>query len=180
MLIGGFGPEMVATAGRVADGLIVHPFNTRRSFQELTLPALDRGLETSGRSRTDVDVEWVTMVVTWSTEAERQVAMRSAREQLGFYGSTPAYRPPLDLHGWGDLQPELNRLSKQGRWDQMADLIPDELVEAVAVVGPRDEIAARLVERAAGLADHVGLVNTRNPDPAHFADIVSDLRRLTA
>ncbi len=180
VLVGGFGPAMVAMAGRVADGLIVHPFTTRRSFEELTLPALDRGLETSGRSRADVDVEWVTMVVTWSTEAERQQAMRSAREQFSFYGSTPAYRPPLDLHGWGDLQPELNRLSKQGRWDQMADLVPDELVEAVAVVGPRDEIAARLVERAAGLADHVGLVNTRNPDPAHFADIVADLRRLTA
>ena len=179
VLIGAFGPAMVATAGRVADGLIVHPFTTRRSLEELTLPALDRGLAASGRSRADVDVEWVTMVVTWSSEAERERAMRSAREQLSFYGSTPAYRPPLDLHGWGDLQPELNRLSKQGRWDQMADLVPDDLVEAVAVVGPRDEIAARLVERAAGLVDHVGLVNTRHPDPAHFADIVSDLRRRT-
>ena len=180
VLIGGFGPAMVTTAGRVADGLIVHPFTTRRSFEELTLPALDRGLALSGRSRSHLDVEWVTMVVTWSTESQRQQAMRSARQQLSFYGSTPAYRPPLDLHGWGGLQPELNRLSKQGRWDEMAELIPDELVEAVAVVGPRDEIAARLVARAEGLADHLGLVNSRNPDPAHFADIVADLRRQTA
>jgi probable F420-dependent oxidoreductase len=180
VLIGGFGPDMVAAAGEVADGLIVHPFTTRRSFEELTLPALDRGLARSGRSRAEVDVVWVTSVVTWSSDEERATAMTSARAQFGFYGSTPAYRPTLDRHGWGDLQPELNRLSKLGRWNDMADRIPDELVETVAVVGPRDEIAGRLVERAAGLADHVGLVNNRNPDPAHFADIVTDLRRLTA
>jgi probable F420-dependent oxidoreductase len=177
VLIGGFGPAMVAAAGEVADGLIVHPFTSRRSFEELTLPALDRGLARSGRARGDLDVVWVSTVVTWSSEAERVAAMASARSQFSFYGSTPAYRPPLDLHGWGDLQPELNRLSKQGRWDQMAELIPDELIETMAVVGPRHEIADRLAARTAGLADHVGLVNNRNPDPNHFADIVADLRR---
>ncbi len=177
VLIGGFGPEMVAAAGQVADGLIVHPFTTRRSFEELTLPALDRGLARSGRPRSAVEVVWVTTVVTWSNEAERRLALASARSQFSFYGSTPAYRPPLELHGWGDLQPELNRLSKLGRWDDMAALVPDELIEAVAVVGPRHEIADRLIERSSGLADHLGLVNNRHPDPGHFADIVADLRR---
>jgi probable F420-dependent oxidoreductase len=179
VLIGGFGPAMVAAAGEVADGLIVHPFTTRRSFEDLTLPALDRGLARSGRSRADVDVMWVTTVVTWTTDDERARAMASARAQFAFYGSTPAYRPTLDRHGWGELQPELNRLSKLGRWDEMAERVPDELVETVAVVGPRDEIAGRLVERAEGLADHVGLVNNRNPDPGHFADIVADVGRRT-
>ena len=62
---------MVATAGEVADGLMVHPFTTRRSFEDLTLPALDRGLARAGRARADLDVAWVTSVVTWSTEDER-------------------------------------------------------------------------------------------------------------
>jgi hypothetical protein len=79
----------------------------------------------------------------------------------------------LDLLGFTELHPELNRLSKAGRWDDMTDLIPDELVELIAVVGPRSEIAARLVERAAGLDVTVSLVNNRNPDPTHFADIVA-------
>jgi len=179
VLIGGVGPEMVATAGEVADGLVVHPFTTRRSFEALTLPALDRGLARAGRRRDALDVMWVTTVVTWSDEAQRLAAMASARAQFAFYGSTPAYRATLAMHGWDDRQPELNRLSKAGRWDEMADLIPDELVETVAVVGPRDEIASRLVERAAGLAEHVGLVNNRNPDPTHFADIVAEVRRAT-
>jgi probable F420-dependent oxidoreductase len=175
ILVGGFGPGMVGVAGEVADGLIVHPFNSRRSMEELTLPALDRGLERAGRERADVEVIWVTMVVPWSDEAERDEAMMSAKAQLGFYGSTPAYRPTLDLHGWGGLQPELNRLSKEGRWDLMIDLVPDELVETVAVTGPRDEIAGKVAERAAGISDHIGLVNNRNPDPANFADIVAAL-----
>jgi probable F420-dependent oxidoreductase len=175
VLVGGFGPRMVHVAGEVADGLVVHPFASRRSMEELTLPALDDGLAAGGRTRADVDVLWVTMVVTWADERERQIAMQSAKAQLGFYGSTPAYRPTLDLHGWGDLQPELNRLSKAGRWDQMIELVPDEWVDTIAVTGPRDEIAERLRERAAGLVDHLGLVNNRNPDPGHFADIVRSL-----
>jgi probable F420-dependent oxidoreductase len=175
VLIGGFGPRMVEVAGEVADGLIVHPFNTRRSMEELTLPALHRGLEQSARPPARCDVVWVTTVVTWSSDRERQVAMRSAKSQFAFYGSTPAYRPTLALHGWDDLQPILNSLSKQGRWDDMIDLIPDELVETVAVVGSRDEIAGKLVDRCSGLCDHVSLVNNRNPDPAHFADIIASV-----
>ena len=178
IFVGGFGPRMVSVAGEVADGLIVHPFASRRSVEEVTLPALDEGLRRAGRSRDDVQVVWVTMVVTWDDLHGRDAAIRSAKEQLAFYGSTPAYRPVLEVHGWDGLQPELNRLSKEGRWDEMTAMIPEELVDALAVVAPRKEAAARLLERSAGLTDHVSLVNTRHPDPGHFADVVADLRRL--
>ena len=93
------------------------------------------------------------------------------KEQLAFYGSTPAYSPVLALHGFGDLHTDLNRLSKAGRWDDMTDLIPDELVH---------EIAAAVVARTDGITDSISLVNNRNPDPANFADIVADLRIRTA
>ena len=99
---------------------------------------------------------------------------------MAFYGSTPAYAPVLDLHGYADLHPELNRLSKQGRWDDMAALIPDDLIEQLAVVGPRPAIAAKLFARSSGLADTVSLVNNRNPDPDNFADIVHDLQTAIA
>jgi probable F420-dependent oxidoreductase len=177
ILVGGFGPKMVAVAGSVADGLIVHPFNSRRSLEELVLPALDSGLAASGRSRSDVEVVWTTNVVTWRDERERDEILMVAKGQLAFYGSTPAYRPTLELHGWGHLQPELNRLSKEGRWPEMIDLVPDEMVDALTVTGPRDEIADRLRERMAGLDIDLGLTQTRSPDPDHFADIVRGLRR---
>jgi probable F420-dependent oxidoreductase len=175
VFLGGYGERMVEVTGEVADGLIVHPFNTRRTLEERTLPALARGRARRARREDEVEVLWVTMIATWDTDAERERVLASTRDQLAFYGSTPAYRAVLDLHGHGDLHPTLNRLSKEGRWDEMGPLVPDDLVEAVAVVGPRDEIADRLVERVAGLTDSVGLVNSRHPDPARYADIVPRL-----
>lgn len=179
IFVGGFGPKMISVAGQVADGLTIHPFNTRRTMEELVMPALDEGLEKAGRARGDVEVLWVVNVVTWTDAASREEAMLTIRGQFGFYGSTPAYAKVLELHGYGDLHPQLNRLSKEGRWLEMAELFPEELVHELAVVGPRDELADQIIERVAGFTDSVGLVNSRNPDPTHFADVVTHLRART-
>jgi len=179
VFIGGFGPLMIEVAGEVADGLIVHPFTTRRSLQEIVLPSLERGRAKAGRSVEDVTTLWVTMVVTWSSDEEQERAIQSAKEQLSFYGSTPAYASVLHLHGYGDLHGELNQLSKKGRWSEMASIFPDELVEEIAVVGPRGEIPTKLVARVEGITSHVSLVNNRNPDPDHFSDIVAGIREQT-
>lgn len=176
VFLGAFGPRMIEVAGEVADGLIVHPFNTRQSLEEQVVPALARGRARADRPMDAVELMWVMMVVTWSTDQEHDVAIRSVKDQLAFYGSTPAYAPVLELHGYGDLHHDLNRLSKEGRWDEMSSLVPDEVVELIAVVGPRREIAAQLAARAEGVTTSISLVNNRNPDPALFADIVTDLR----
>lgn len=176
----GYGPKMVQVAGEVADGFIAHPFNSRESHLQRTLPALERGLARSGRSRDQLDVIAVAMVVTASTDAEFHAVKESARNQLAFYGSTPAYRPVLDCHGWGDLHPRLNALSKEGRWQEMARLIDDEMLETICVVGERHEIAKRLHARMVGIADGVSLTNTRSPDAGHWKAEVADFTRLYA
>ncbi|MBW2425542.1 MAG: TIGR03617 family F420-dependent LLM class oxidoreductase [Deltaproteobacteria bacterium] len=173
----GFGPRMTEVAGECADGFFGHPFNTRESLVANTLPALERGLAKSGRKREDLDVICATLTVTADDEEEFERVKLAARKQLAFYGSTPAYRPTLDCHGWGDLHVELNRLSKQGEWDAMAELIDDEVLEAIAVVGPRKEIAGKLQARLEGIADGVSLTHNRAPDPAQWADVVAELRR---
>jgi probable F420-dependent oxidoreductase len=174
--LGGFGPRMTEVAGEVADGFFAHPFQTRKSLLERTLPALVRGLAKSGRGRDDLDIICATLVVTADGEQEFERVVAAARKQLAFYGSTPAYRSTLDCHGWGELHVELNRLSKQGRWDEMAALIGDDVLEAVAVVGPRREIARKLHTRLAGIADGVSLTHNRAHDASHWADIVGELR----
>jgi len=173
---GGFGPRMTEIAGEVCDGFIAHPFNSRKSLQELTLPALERGLRKSGRSRDALDVVCATIVATADTEEELERIRNIVKKQLAFYGSTPAYRPTLDCHGWGELHTELNALSKRGRWDEMAELIDDAMVDAIAVVKPRSEVARALRDRLRGIADGVSLTNNRAPDPDHWADIVAALR----
>jgi probable F420-dependent oxidoreductase len=173
---GGFGPLMTEVAGEVADGFFAHPFNTRESLRKNCLPQLEKGLAKAGRSRGDLDVICATLTVTADREEDFERVKLAARKQIAFYGSTPAYRPTLDCHGWGELHVELNRLSKRGKWDDMAELIDDEVLDAIAVVGPRAEIAAKLEARLEGVADGVSLTHNRAPDPAQWADIVSALR----
>ncbi len=173
----GFGPRMTEVAGEAADGFFAHPFSSRESLLRNTLPALERGLAKSGRARTDFEVVCATLVVTADRDEDFAHVKLAARKQLAFYGSTPAYRPTLDCHGWGDLHGELNRLSKLGRWDEMADLIDDDVLETIAVVAPRGEIAAALHQRLDGIADGVSLTHNRAPDPELWADVVSDLKR---
>jgi probable F420-dependent oxidoreductase len=172
---GGFGPLMTAAAGEVADGFFAHPFSTRKSLLDHTLPALQRGLREAGRSRADLEIICATLVVTADNDAELERVRLAARKQLAFYGSTPAYRSTLDCHGWGDLHLDLNRMSKQGRWDEMTRLIDDEVLETIAVVGERREIAGKLRARLDGIADGVSLTHNRAPDAALWADVVADL-----
>ena len=145
-----------------------------------TLPALERGLERAGKSRRDFDVIAATLVVTADTDDELERVKQAAREQLAFYGSTPAYKPTLDCHGWGDLHFELNRMSKEGKWVEMASLIDDEILETIAVVGPPDTIAAALLARLDGVADGMSLTNNRAPDAGHWASVVADLQGAAA
>ncbi len=171
----GFGPQMTEVAGRVADGFLVHPVNSRRSLQELTLPALERGAAQAGRSLDDLEIVCVTIIVTGRTEEELSRSREAVREQLAFYGTTPAYLPVFELHGYGDLHPELQALARQDRWKEMATLIDDDLIETIAVVGEPREVAAKVRARLAGISDAVSLVNNRAPDPAHFAEVVDAL-----
>jgi probable F420-dependent oxidoreductase len=175
ILTAGFGPRMTAVAGEVADGFLVHPVNSRRSLLELTLPAIAEGARRAGRDVKDIEVVCVTTVVTGRDEAEFIRSREAVRAQLAFYGTTPAYLPVFELHGYGDLHPELRRLAREDRWTDMAGLVDDELIETIAVVGAPHEIAPAIVERLDGISGSVSLVNNRAPDPRHFAEVVAEL-----
>jgi len=145
--LAGVGPLMTEVAGEVADGLIAHAFTTPRYMEEVTMPALEKGLAKSGRSRQDFEVVCPIFTVTGTDEQQMKANHTAATRQIAFYGSTPAYRPVLELHGWGDLGLELTRLSKQGKWEEMGTLITDDVLAEFAVVGTPDEVVAGLRAR---------------------------------
>ncbi|MCV6985287.1 LLM class F420-dependent oxidoreductase [Mycobacterium shinjukuense] len=149
------GETMTEMCGEVADGHLGHPMVSQRYLTEVTMPALLRGMARRGRDRADFEVSCEVMVATGENDAELEAAIAATREQIAFYGSTPAYRKVLELHGWGDLHSELHRLSKQGEWDAMGSLVDDEMLAAFAVVGPVDQVGAALARRCAGMADRV-------------------------
>jgi probable F420-dependent oxidoreductase len=151
------GEGMTRVAGEVADGMLVHGFTTERYLREATLPAIAAGLAASGRSRAEFQLSYPAFVVTWDTDAQLAAAADSTRKQIAFYGSTPAYRPVLEVHGWGDLQPELNSLSKRGEWDEMGRRITDEMLDSFAVIGRPEEIPALLQRRFGDVIDRISL-----------------------
>jgi probable F420-dependent oxidoreductase len=151
------GDRMTEVAGEVADGLLAHGFTTERYMRERSIPALERGLAKSGRTRADIEVSYPAMVITGTNSTEMASAENAVKAQLAFYASTPAYRPVLDLHGWGELCGELNTLSKQGEWARMAGLIPPDMVDAFAVVGEPEEIPGKLLARYEDLVTRVML-----------------------
>ena len=154
--VGGLGPQMVRMAAEVADGLLVMPFNTARHFRQRTVPAIDEGLARSGRDRSALTVTGEVIVCCGRDEAELESARVAGRWLLSFYASTPAYRPVLEVEGWQDLQPELNTLSKSGRWEEMPGMIDDDMLAALAAVGSPKEVAAEVEARFAGRVDRVG------------------------
>ncbi|HEV3281479.1 MAG TPA: LLM class F420-dependent oxidoreductase [Acidimicrobiales bacterium] len=171
------GEQMTEVAGEVADGLLAHGFTTERYLREVTLPALGRGLATSGRTRADVQISYPGMVVTGTDDAGFEKATRAVKAQLAFYGSTPAYRPVLALHGWGDLQAELNALSKRGAWEEMAGLIDDDMLHTFAVVGELDDIAGMVLRRFEGVVDRFNFYAPYAMQPERWAEVLAGFKQ---
>lgn len=157
VLLGALGPKMTEVAGEVADGLIVHPFNSLPFLHGQALPAVERGLHKSGRKREDFILQVNAIVITGETQAAREAAQESVRSLLGFYSSTPAYRPPMEAVGYGDLQPELNRLSKEGRWEELGKHIDRDFLDAFTTSGEPGEIADKLLEKYGADADRLAI-----------------------
>ena len=155
VVVAAVGPLMTEVVGEVADGMLVHAFTTAKYLRETTLPGLERGLTKTGRQRSDLEICYPAFIVTGQDEREWARVRAATAKQVAFYGSTPAYRGVLDAHGWGDLQEELNRLSKRGEWDAMGELVTDDILEEFAVVAEPAKVGSALKERFGGLVDRV-------------------------
>ena len=159
------GPLMTRTAGRVADGLLCHSFTTADYLREVTIPALRAGEAATGRPAGSAEVSLGIMTVnTQSAEGFEQQAF-ATRLRIAFYGSTPAYRGVLEHHGWGEAQTELRDLSLQGRWEEMAAVIDDEMLHTIAAVGTPGEIAGIVAARYGDLVDRFTVLSVSGGTP---------------
>ena len=170
------GERMCEVTGEVADGLLSHGFNTEKYLRNHTIPAVERGLARSGRTRAELEITAPSFVVTGETEEEMAEKAVAVRRQIAFYGSTPAYRVVLEEHGWEDAQPELNRLSKQGKWEEMGTLVDDEMLHTFAVVAEPRDVAKELKARYADVVDRISFTPPQGGDPDLWNQVVADLR----
>lgn len=171
------GTAMTSVAGEVADGLIFHPFTTPKYLADITLPALLRGATARQQVLGSAcSVSGPVFVCVGSDEEELAHAISASRRQLAFYASTPAYRAVLDVHGWGDLQPELTQRSKSGEWDRLANLIDDEILSAFAVIGDPERVARELRDRWGSLVDRISLYTPYKMQPPTLQRLVAAFR----
>jgi probable F420-dependent oxidoreductase len=173
------GPLMTQLAGEVADGLLVHGFTTERYLRERTIPALEEGLATAGRERSQVAVTLPGLVVSGRTEEEMTEAAQAVKATIAFYGSTPAYRPVLELHGWGALADELHALSVgrlEDKWTAMRDLVDDEVLGTFAVVAEPEDVAAQVRARYDGLVDRFSVYASYPADLELWDPLVAAFR----
>ncbi|MDT3440557.1 MULTISPECIES: LLM class F420-dependent oxidoreductase [unclassified Pseudofrankia] len=177
LFLAGVGELMTEVAGEVADGFFVHPFTTNRYLEQVTIPALLRGRAKAGKDNLDgFVVNGPSFVTVGRTEEEMAAAVFGTKKRIAFYGSTPSYRAVLEAHGWGDAQDELNTLSKQGRWDEMADLITDEMLDEFSVVGTPAEVGPKLVEKVGKTYQRITLYSAYDADPSLWTELLAAAR----
>lgn len=176
VFLAGVGPVMTEVAGEVCDGFICHGFTTERYLREVTLPALEKGRAKAGKTMEGFEISGPSFVVTGNNDEELEKAAVGTRQQIAFYGSTPAYRPVLDMHGWGGLQDELNSLSKAGEWQKMGELITDEILNTFAVVGPPESIAPELKRRFGDVISRISFYAPYQSDPDRWRAVLEAIK----
>ena len=177
--LAGVGPLMTEVAGEVCDGFLCHPFTTERYLREVTLPALERGRATAGIASMDgYEIAGSSFVVTGEGGEEMERSASATRQQIAFYGSTPAYRPVLEIHGWGELQTDLNALSKRGQWVEMAALIDDEILNTFAVVAQPEEIAPELGRRYGDVISRISFYAPVQGDPDRWQSVMAAIKAI--
>jgi probable F420-dependent oxidoreductase len=178
IFLAGVGPLMTEVAGEVCDGFFCHGFTTEKFLREVTIPALTRGRERAGLSMESFQIVGPSFVVTGTSDEQMEKAATATRQQIAFYGSTPAYRGVLEIHGWGGLQDELNALSKQGKWQEMGGLIDDEILNTFAVVGSPEDIAPELGRRYGDVISRVSFYAPYESEPERWQAVIDGIKSL--
>jgi len=165
--------------GELCDGIRMHGFNTLKYTNEVIIPAIKEGAEKAGRTFSDIDIVGGAFVITGKNEEEIEKAKGPVRQQLSFYASTRAYFPVLEVHGWQDVGAQLFRLSMEGKWSEMANMMNDEMLEEFAVIAPYDQLADKLKQRYAGLVTTLDFgFGVRTPEQQEaLASIVQELKK---
>lgn len=175
IFLAGVGELMTEVAGEVCDGFLCHGFTTEKYLREVTIPALERGRARAGKTMEGFEIVGPSFVVTGTNDEQMEMAMAGTRQQIAFYGSTPAYRNVLEIHGWGGLQDELNALSKRGQWVEMGTLIDDEILNTFAVVGAPEQIGSELNRRYGDVVHRISFYAPYANDPERWQKVMADI-----
>ncbi len=176
--LAGVGPHTLRLAGEICDGVRLHPFCTRAYLEDVVMARIGEGLARTGKERRHFQVAGGGFVATGKDDETVSQAAEWVRYRLAFYGSTPSYWPVLEHHGEGDLGRKLNRMSKEGLWQEMAAEISDDVLQLFTAIGRYDELPGIIDDRFGGCVDMVYASMSSDMRPNIPADIVQDIQRM--
>jgi probable F420-dependent oxidoreductase len=178
--LGGVQRKACALAGEVADGFITHPTNSNpRYLQTTCIPGLQEGAARDNRTLEDAPFELVigTQVITGASVDAVQSERERQRRLLAFLYSTPAYAPTLELYGWSELGGQLRALTRDDRWDELGNILSDEVLDTLVPTGTFEELPDLLLQRFSGLGQGIIASPPRDPrDDGAFTEVVRALR----
>jgi probable F420-dependent oxidoreductase len=180
IVVAAVGEAMCEVSGEVCDGIFLHGFTTERYIREVTLPAVQRGLDKAGRSMDSFEVFGLPLTATGPDDESLEKAVKGCRNQIAFYASTPTYHSVLELHGWGELGKELHAMSRTDdpdRWNRMGDAIDDDVLDAFAVVGQPGNIAETVNDRFGNVMDRLQFYAPYPHDTSMWSPIIAELSK---
>jgi probable F420-dependent oxidoreductase len=178
IMIAAVGPVMLKTAARHCDGVRLHGFSTRKYLEDVVRPLLAGELEKAGKSFAHFEVTGGGFVVTGPNEAAVARAAEKIRYRVAFYGSTPAYRGVLELHGHGELGEKLQHATRQGAWDKMAAMVSDEVLELFVARAPYSDLPAAIQKRFGGVVDTISLEFLSDDPPEVKRDLIKAIQAI--
>jgi probable F420-dependent oxidoreductase len=176
VMIAAVGPAMLKVAAEECDGVKLHGFCTRKYLTDAIMPRIEAGLAKSGRQRAQYEISGGGFLATGPDDESVAKRFEWVRQRVAFYGSTPAYYPVFAVHGLEDLGLKLNALVRQGKWNEMAGQVPDDVAHLFAAVGRHDQIVGAIEQRFGGLVDALTLRGDGVGEVP--ADLVQDIRRV--
>ncbi|MDQ3912444.1 MAG: LLM class F420-dependent oxidoreductase [Actinomycetota bacterium] len=155
--IAGVNTRLARLAGEICDGFHVHPFHTPEYVRQIVKPAIAEGAKKEKRNPKEVELATSVFVITGEDEEQLEEQREKTRAQTAFYASTPTYRTVLEVHDWGEVGEKLGKLARDKKWDEMPELITDEMLHTFAIEAAPDELGPALKERYEGLIHRIAL-----------------------
>ena len=176
--IAAVGEHSLRLSGEACDGVRLHPFCTRAYLEDIVMRRIKEGFDKTGRMRDSFEVTGGGFIATGETEDDVQKVAEWVRHRIAFYGSTPSYWPVLEHHGYGDLGRKLNRMTKDGKWNEIVNEIPDDVLHLFAVIAPFTQLESAIVKRFGGTVDAIYASTSQDIRPQIPSDVLQDIARI--
>jgi len=171
-------PYNCSVAGEISDGLLLHSLTSPEYVSKIVKPGLQKGSIKAERDPSEIILGGGGFIITGPNQASLEKQKEEIRRRISFYSSTRTYFPVLETHDLQEVGERLHKLSVEGRWDEMPNLVTDDMLGIFAIIGLYDEIAPKFRERYGNLLDEItfSMRTTSTEEEKHLRRIIQQFQ----